>query len=291
MIGLLGLGEAGAAIAGGLAGEGVMVSAYDAAIADPAGAAVMAERARDIEVDLVEQVAELPDRAEVLLALVTGAVAVDAAKTVAPYLTPRHIYLDLNSAAPATKQAVAQVISAAGARMVDGAVMAAVPPLRHRVPILLAGTAAAEAARRLAPLGFQLEVVGTEPGEASAIKLCRSLLVKGVEALLWECVAVADAYGATDRVLSGAGGTLGGADWRQVAAYLMSRTVAHGPRRARELLDVAEAARAAGVDPGITAAAEARLRTVSERIAGKRPGPVPAALDDLIPLVREVLRP
>ncbi|MDR0360482.1 MAG: DUF1932 domain-containing protein, partial [bacterium] len=256
MIGLLGLGEAGAAIAGGLAGEGVLVSAYDAAIADPAGAAVMAERARGIGVDLVEEAAQLPERAEVLLALVTGAVAVDAAKAVAPYLTPRHIYLDLNSAAPATKQAVAQVISAAGARMVDGAVMAAVPPRRHRVPILLAGAAAAEAAARLAPLGFQLEVVGTEPGEASAIKLCRSLLVKGVEALLWECVAVADAYGATDRVLAGAGGTLGGADWRQVAAYLMSRTVAHGPRRAHELLDVAETARAAGVDPGITAAAE-----------------------------------
>jgi 3-hydroxyisobutyrate dehydrogenase len=293
VIALLGLGEAGAAIGRGLTDDGVAVSAYDAAVHDPARAASLRDRADDAGVDLVGNVSELPERADVLLALVTGAVAVDAAKGVAPYLTHDHIYVDLNSAAPTTKQAVADVIEGVGARMVDGAVMAAVPPRRHHVPILLAGEAAPDALARLALLGFHAEVVGAGVGRASAIKLCRSLLVKGLEALLWECVAVADAYGVTDRVLAGAGDPLGGADWQQLAHYLMGRTIQHGQRRAHELAEVAEAARAVGVEPAITAAAEQRLRTVSERMAGGQLGPTETTegIDQFVSRLREVLRP
>src|SRR5439155_13383771 len=107
-----------------------------------------------------------------------------------------------------TKRAVGHLVTKAGATYVDGAVLAAVPPERHRVPVLLSGDGASRLAELLTPYGMQLEIVGDLPGQASAVKMFRSLLVKGLEALLLECAVGAHAYGATERVLNSMNGTL-----------------------------------------------------------------------------------
>lgn len=289
-LGFLGFGEAAAAIAAGLRDDGGLsgIVAFDAAADDPRRAAALSRRAVAAGVALCDRPAALAAEADVVFALVTADVARAAAASLVPHLGPQHIYVDGNSASPATMEAVAEVIAPSGAGFVDAALMAAVPARRHGVPMLLAGPAAPELVRRLAGLGMSLEIVGDRPGQASAVKLCRSLLVKGVEAVVWECALVAEAHGATERVFAGAGDALGGADWRALAGYLMSRTALHGERRAHELVEAAETASAAGVKPVVaTAAAERLLAAASLRLDERFDGDAPSDLDALLAGLRE----
>jgi 3-hydroxyisobutyrate dehydrogenase-like beta-hydroxyacid dehydrogenase len=256
-IGLIGVGEAGAAIASGLRDEhGLTVAGYDARGDDPAVRA----RAQRAGVELVSSLAELTEGADVVVCLASAKVAVPVAKDAAPHLTARHLYADWNSASPEVKREVGEVLAGSGAAYVDGAVMAAVPPKRHRVPTLLSGPGAERLAAELTPYGFALEVLGSEPGQASAVKMFRSLLVKGLEALLLECAVGAQAYGATHRVLESMNGTLPTEDWPRLAAYLLERTVEHGERRAEELRQVARTLEDAGVEPLLADAGARRLQ-------------------------------
>jgi 3-hydroxyisobutyrate dehydrogenase-like beta-hydroxyacid dehydrogenase len=256
-IGLIGVGEAGAAIAAGLRDEhDLSLVGYDA----NGQHEVVRRRAARAGVELVADLGQLADRTAVLLCLASAKVAVPIAEQVSPHLRADHVYVDLNSASPEVKRTVGDIVAATGAGYVDGAIMAAVPPNRHKVPTLLSGDGATRLVELLAPLGFELEVLGERPGQASAVKMFRSLLVKGLEALLLECAVGAEAYGATDRVLSSMNGTLPTEDWRQLAAYLLERTVGHGARRAEELRQVAATLADAGVEPLLAEAGANRLQ-------------------------------
>ncbi|MFJ3779761.1 DUF1932 domain-containing protein [Streptomyces sp. NPDC090075] len=256
-IGLIGAGEAGAAIAAGLRDEyGLAVLGHDARGHEDA----VRQRATAAGVTLVDDLRQLSADTDVLLCLASAKGAVAIAEQTAPHLRPGQVYADLNSASPEVKRTVGRIVAGSGAAYVDGAVMAAVPPKRHKVPILLSGDGAARLAELLTPLGMRLEVLGGDPGQASAVKMFRSLLVKGLEALLLECAVGASAYGATERVLSSMNGTLPTEDWRQLAGYLLERTVVHGTRRAEELRQVASTLQDAGVDPMLAEAGARRLQ-------------------------------
>jgi 3-hydroxyisobutyrate dehydrogenase-like beta-hydroxyacid dehydrogenase len=256
-IGLIGIGEAGAAIGAGLRDENdLAVVGYDARGDD----AVVRDRAAAAGIRLVGSLAELAASAEILLCLTSAKVALSVAAAAAPHLGPDHVYADWNSAGPRLKRDIAQVVEATGASFVDGAVMAAVPPHRHRVPVLLSGGGAERLCAAVEGLGLDLEVLGPEPGAASAVKMFRSLLVKGLEALLLECAVGAHEYGATDRVLSSMNGTLPTDDWRELASYLLGRTVLHGARRAEELRQVARTLDDIGVEPLLADAGARRLQ-------------------------------
>ncbi|MFC7886329.1 DUF1932 domain-containing protein [Streptomyces sp. NPDC057376] len=256
-IGLVGVGEAGAAIAAGLHEEhGLSVVGYDARGHEDA----VRKRAASAGVTLVDDLGRLSADTDVLLCLASAKVAVPIAEQIAPHLRPGQVYADLNSASPEVKRTVGVVVAGSGAAYVDGAVMAAVPPQRHRVPVLLSGDGAERLAELLTPLGMRLEVLGDDPGQASAVKMFRSLLVKGLEALLLECAVGASAYGATERVLSSMNGTLPTEDWQKLACYLLERTVVHGARRAEELRQVARTLEEAGVDAMLAEAGARRLQ-------------------------------
>lgn len=256
-IGLVGLGEAGAAIAEGLtSSSGTSVTAFDARGEDPA----VQQRAATAGVHLVPDLAALAGESRVVICLTSAKVAVPVAKQIAPFLGDQHLYADWNSASPAVKREVADVVGTSGARFIDGAVMGAVPPLRHRVPVLLSGDGAQELDTALAGLGMDLEVLGPEPGQASAVKMLRSLLVKGLEALLLECAAGAHAFGVTGRVLESMNGALPTEDWPALAAYLLERTSTHGERRAEELRQVARTLETVGIAPLLAEAGAERLQ-------------------------------
>jgi 3-hydroxyisobutyrate dehydrogenase-like beta-hydroxyacid dehydrogenase len=256
-LGLVGFGEAGAAIAAGLREEhDVSLVAFDPRSHD----AVVRQRAADTGTDLVADLGALAGRADVIICLASAKVAVPIAEEIAPHLGSGHLYADWNSASPDVKRAVGGIVGAAGAAFVDGAVMAAVPPSRHRVSTLLSGVGAARLAELLTPYGMQLEVLGEMPGQASAVKMFRSLLVKGLEALLLECAVGAQEYGATERVLSSMNGTLPTEDWQRLAAYMLERTVAHGARRAEELRQSARTLEDTGVEPMMAEAGARRLQ-------------------------------
>jgi len=187
--------------------------------------------------------------AQCVLSLVTADAALNAARDYAPLMPPGALWLDMNSVAPATKRAAAAAVIAAGGRYVDVAVMAPVDKALA-VPLLLAGPDAAEAQELLAALGFiNIRIVGDEVGRASAIKLCRSVMVKGLEALTAEMVLAAAQAGVVDEVLASLDASEKPVSWRERADYNLDRMLIHGRRRSAEMAEAAQMLRDAGMEP------------------------------------------
>jgi len=254
-VGFIGFGEAGSALARGLRSAGVeRIFAYDIKLDDP----LVRGRARESQATIVESSSDLAEAATILFSTVTSSSALDAARQTVAYLAPRHTYADLNSVSPALKQEVEKVVSATGASFVEAAVMAPVGPYGHKVPMLLGGAGAQAFADLMRPFGMRLDVLdGAKVGSAAAVKMCRSIVVKGIEALLFECVMAATKFDADDLVFASLKETWPGVDWAKLADYTSGRVVVHGERRAREMDEVAETLRVIGIDP-IMAEATAR---------------------------------
>jgi 3-hydroxyisobutyrate dehydrogenase-like beta-hydroxyacid dehydrogenase len=249
-VGFIGFGEAGFTIGNGLKSAGIeRLFAYDIATDSQDRGPQIHGRAAEAGATLVPGSAELARAADVIFSTVTSSSALDAARQTAPFLASRHLYADLNSVSPALKREVDGVISATGASFVEAAVMAPVSPYGHRVPMLIGGPSATRFVEMMTPLGMRLEAVEGPVGKAAAVKMCRSIVVKGIEALLAECVLGASRYDADERVFASLQETWPGIDWKQLADYTMGRVVVHGERRAREMEEVAETLRAIGVEP------------------------------------------
>jgi 3-hydroxyisobutyrate dehydrogenase-like beta-hydroxyacid dehydrogenase len=253
-VALIGFGEAGSTFARA-AGWEEAARAFDIL---PARTAAMDE----CGVVACTSVAEALPGAQVVLSLVTADQAVAAAESAASALAPDALYLDMNSVAPETKRRAAEAI---GAAYVDVAVMAPVDPARLNVPLLVAGPEAARAAQMLAALGFtKIRVVGDQVGQASAIKLCRSVMVKGLEALTAEMVLAASTAGVLDEVLASLDASEKPVSWRERADYNLDRMLHHGRRRAAEMAEAAAMLRDLGVDPLMTANTVARQQQMGD---------------------------
>jgi 3-hydroxyisobutyrate dehydrogenase-like beta-hydroxyacid dehydrogenase len=255
VVGFIGFGEAGSTLARGLRSAGIeRIFAYDIKLGDP----LIRDRAREAQTTIVDSSSDLAEAATILFSTVTSSSALDAAREAVAYLSPQHTYADLNSVSPALKQDIERVVNATGATFVEAAVMAPVKPYGHQVPMLLGGEGAAAFAATMRPFGMRLEVLaGAKVGSAAAVKMCRSIVVKGIEALLFECVMAATKFQANDLVFASLKETWPGIDWKKLADYTSGRVVVHGERRAREMEEVAETLRAIGIDP-IMAEATAR---------------------------------
>ena len=279
-IGFVGFGEAGFHIAKGLS----QTTAYDINANTPGLGEKIRRRAEESGTRLVASNEELARSAEIILSTVTANQAAQAASQNAPFLSARHIYADLNSVSPGLKQSIARTIEAAGARFVEVAMMAPVPPYGHRVPMLAGGEAVSEFVERLKPLGFVIEIASPEIGVASATKMFRSIIVKGLEALLTECVLGAGRYGAEQRVFASLAESFPGIDWPRLADYMIGRVVVHGERRAREMEEVAETLRSSGIEPIMAEAIVRRMDWsaqlgLKQRFAGEAPKSYREVLD------------
>jgi 3-hydroxyisobutyrate dehydrogenase-like beta-hydroxyacid dehydrogenase len=269
-IGFVGFGEAAFHITRGLreAGAGDFV-AYDIHTYTPGRGEKIRLRAEESGTRMVESNAELAAEAGWIWSAVTSDQAAAAAAQNAPFLTPRHLYADLNSVSPAVKQAIARQIGATGARFVEIAMMQPVPPYGHRVPILAGGDGAAEFEQRMTPFGMRIEITGAEVGRAAATKMFRSIMIKGLEALITECVLAAGRYGAEEGVFASLAESYPGIDWPALADYMIGRVVEHGERRAREMEEVAETLESIDIEP-IMASATARRQQWSADLGLKR---------------------
>jgi len=181
----------------------------------------------------------------------TGSTAVGRiiAQACAPAVKQGAWFLDFNSASPGAKQRAAALIDGSGGRYVEGAVMTSIPPYRIKVPLLLGGAGAQELAPQLVELGFGAKVASEKLGVASAVKMCRSVMIKGMEAMVIESFTTARAYGVEDAVLASLKETFPGIDWEKQGAYCFQRVIEHGRRRAEEVREVAETVREIGLDP------------------------------------------
>jgi 3-hydroxyisobutyrate dehydrogenase-like beta-hydroxyacid dehydrogenase len=244
-IGFVGFGEAAYHIAKGLRQPGIAsITAFDINVTSK-----VRQRAREAETRLVETNGELAQSCDIMLSAVTADQALHAAEQNAPHLTAQHIYADLNSVSPGVKQSIARVIEASGARFAEIAMMAPVPPYGHKVPMLAGGAGAQEFVDRLAPFGISAEIVSSEVGTAAATKMFRSIIVKGMEALITECVLGATRYHADERVFASLAETFPGINWKELAHYMVGRVVVHGERRAREMEEVAATLREIDIEP------------------------------------------
>lgn len=245
-IALIGFGEAGKTFA--LAADWAeTVRVYDRAT-DVRADSPMFAHYDDAGVSGCASNAEAIQNIQYILSLVTADQAVEAARTSAQSLLRGALYLDLNSVAPDTKREAAQAIEAAGGHYIDVAIMAPVNPARLAVPLLVSGEKADEGAELLREIGFMnVRAVGSKTGQASAIKMIRSVMVKGIEALTAEMMLGANAAGVTQEVLASLGD-----DWASKAEYNLERMRTHGVRRAAEMEEVAKTLTALGVEPLMT---------------------------------------
>ena len=212
----------------------------------------------------------LHDRSFVL-SLVTADQALPAARDYAPLLPEGALWCDFNSVAPDTKRQTAAVIEAAGGRYVDVAVMAPVNPARLAVPLLISGPHTLAALPLLEALGFSnVRVVGDEVGRASAIKMIRSVMVKGLEALSSECAAAAEAAGVIDEVMASLDASEKNAPWADKVAYNRERMATHGARRAAEMEESAKTLQGLGVEPVMTRGTIRLQREAAEKNQSKR---------------------
>jgi 3-hydroxyisobutyrate dehydrogenase-like beta-hydroxyacid dehydrogenase len=262
-VALIGYGEAGHSFANAAAWRGRAVG-FDI---DPSRGPVMtADGVRPCS-----DMAEALGHAALLLSLVTADAALDVAQQAASSLRPGALFCDMNSVAPGTKREAADAIAAGGGRYVDVAVLAPVQPALMRVPLLVAGPDAEEAGALLRDLGFEnVRMVGDQVGRASAIKMIRSVMVKGIEALTAEMMIAAEAAGVTNEVLASLDASERTIPWGARAIYNIERMTTHGLRRAAEMAESARTLEELGVEPLMTSGIVKRQRLMAGRASDWR---------------------
>ena len=267
-IALIGFGEAGCILGTDLVAAGCDVSMYDILLDDASSRPDMLARAQAAHVDAHDSFAAAVTGAKLVISAVTASSSGDVAALAGQHLRAGQVFLDINSVSPAKKQSSARAVEASGADYVESAVMAPVPPYRLKVPMLLGGRRAASLAPQLCRLGMKAQAISTEIGIASAVKMCRSVVIKGIEALAVESMIAARRFGAEEQMLASLNKTFPGIGWdKHLPDYLISRVAEHGRRRAAEMREVARTLTDIGVEPTMAAATAVRQDKLIDAMA------------------------
>jgi 3-hydroxyisobutyrate dehydrogenase-like beta-hydroxyacid dehydrogenase len=272
-------------MAAGLREDGVAdISAWDILFPDAEGAELIAA-ANDTGVRVASSAADAVSTADTVIAAVTAASSCEAAQSVLGHLQGHPFYLDVNSVSPGRKRATAKLLGG-DARYVDVAIVSAIHPARHRSPMMLAGPHAAQVEPVLASLGMKTQIVGGEVGAAAAIKMIRSVMIKGIEALTLECFLAAARAGVADQVAASLHNNYPGVDWHKMSEYNIERMASHGIRRAAEMREVADTLRELGVQPLMTAGTIERQQQLGE--IGRQPQVRDAVAKGRIEMLKEI---
>ncbi|HTW23371.1 MAG TPA: DUF1932 domain-containing protein [Candidatus Baltobacteraceae bacterium] len=252
-IALVGFGEAGGILGHDLAKQGIGVAFFDILLRSKKGRAAMLAKAAASGARAKETLRDAVRDAELVISAVTASSAPSVARDAAKLLAAGQFFLDINSVSPATKRKEARHFEKSEGHFVEAAVMAPVPPQRIKVPMLLGGKCAAALAARLQATGMNATAVSDQIGVASAIKMCRSVMIKGLEALAIESLFAARRYGAEDAVIASLDATFPSMGWKdKLPDYLISRVAEHGRRRAAEMREAALAVADVGLAPLLT---------------------------------------
>jgi 3-hydroxyisobutyrate dehydrogenase-like beta-hydroxyacid dehydrogenase len=267
-IAFIGYGEVGQLFSRQLAARpGVRVVVYDILFDDPSRGPALRQRASDDGVRAAGSTAEACEAAEVVISAVTADSAIAAAQQAAPHLQSRQTYIDLNSVSPATKRDVADRILGAGASFIEFAVMAPVSGMGIEVPILSGGTTSETMSARLNKVGMKITPVSIEIGTASATKLCRSIVIKGMEALMVDFTLASEEAGVMPAVMASLKASYPGMDWENVAKVMVSRVKQHGVRRAAEMREASRMVTELGLDGSLANAIAGRHESFAKSSA------------------------
>lgn len=283
-VGFIGFGGAGYGLAKGLKAAGLAeIHFYDRMQELSPYREVILKSAAEVGARKAADLAVLLSQVDLVFSCVTGAMALPVANEAAPYLAARHLYVDVNTAAPQVKEAVAGAVAKTGAAFVDAAMMGAIPTLLHRVPILASGDGALDFQKTMAPYGMNITVIGSAPGQAAAIKMFRSIFMKGLLSLLLEMLTATHRYGVDETVLTSIAESLDGISFRETARLQLTKGAVNAGRMAHEMEEVIETLAALGVPAGMSRAAREKLLWCAgfglrERYGGK----LPQTLDEVL---------
>lgn len=267
-IALIGFGEVGGIFGHDFAAAGLAVCAFDILLNEWTSRAAMLARAKTLGVRACDTLEAALSDADWVISAVTASSAADVAASAASHLRSGQVYLDINSVSPETKRGIAEILSKSPATFVEAAVMAPVAPQRLKVPMLLGGASAAACTEQLLAIGMNVKPVSEQIGVASAIKMCRSIIIKGLEAITVESMFTARRYGAEKLVLESLAATYPHMGWdAALPDYLISRVAEHGKRRAAEMREAAQAVTDAGMEPLTALATAQRQDWLAQAIA------------------------
>ena len=238
-IAFLGFGEAASAFAKGWKNFGFKISAFDIKTNSDATRVAMLDKYTLAKVDGHNIVEDAVKNADIILSFVTADQAHMAAKSVLGFCKPGAMFFDCNSCSPDTKRASARLIEIEGGRYVDVAVMAPVHPALNKTHLHISGPHNTSALEAMATLQMNVDPLEGDVGTASAVKMMRSIMVKGIEATLMECTLAARKAGVDELVFDSLDITYPGFDFKKRAAFIMERMMVHGVRRAAEMREVA----------------------------------------------------
>ena len=286
-VAFIGFGEAGQTVGRGLLEQGARLQTYDILFDDAADQGKLKGVATSLGVTASGDHCQAVRDADLVFLAVTASSSLDAARSCLPGLREGQLFLDINSVSPQRKIQTAALVAPTGAAYVDVAVMAPVAPYGHKVPCLIGGPGAQALAPRARVLGMKMEVVASEVGQASAIKMFRSIMIKGLEALMLESMLASSEYGVEGRVLASLRETFPSIDWEKLSGYLIERVVSHGKRRAAEMREVADTVREIGLEPVMASATAARQQWLADL---KVKDALAAKTEDRAELVRAIRR-
>lgn len=285
-LGLVGYGEIGSTLGRGLRGQGLAsIVAYDRYAFDGPYSGLIQRRAEEAGVLLVRDHAALAAQADLILGVTPGSASLDSAASLAGVLTPAHWFVDVASATPGIKRGVAARVQPTGVIVGDASIVGT-PADGHGLPILASGPAAERMRDALVPWGMRIEVVGPDIGTASGIKILRSVVMKGIEALLVECLLASRQLGIEQPILRSLDRTFA-KPFSELANGLLTTGAIHAERRSEEVAMSADALAEAGLDNTVAAAAAARLRWVAamglkQHFGGAVPGRYEDVMDVMV---------
>ncbi|MHB8769924.1 MAG: DUF1932 domain-containing protein [Syntrophales bacterium] len=283
-LGFIGFGGAGYGLAKGLRQAGLSeVHFFDRMQETPPYAEVISRHSAELGAVRAATIAELLSRTDCVISCVTGAMAVSVAEEAAPSLKPRHLYADVNTASPQVKQQAAAIVERAGAAFADAAMMGAIPTFLHRVPILASGRGASRFRDELTPYGMNIRVIGEEPGQASAIKLFRSIFMKGLLSLFIELLTATHRLGVDDTVLASIAESLDQTPFTETARLQMTKGVVNAERMAHEMEEVISTLEELAVPAAMSRATrETLLRCAGLGLRERFGGEIPSTLAEVV---------
>ena len=248
-LGFVGFGEAAFGITMGLKSEGFeYITAYDKAYQQPPQSKIITERAKTAEIELLPSVEKVLEVSNMVISATSASEAVNVANAAAPFLRKGDIFVDVNAACPDTMKEVFDILRKTDCIFVDVAMMADVKSNRHKVPMFVSGPGAERFENLMSPYGMNIRIVGDAPGQASAIKMVRSVFTKGVEALLMEVFTAAQEYKIVDLTMENLAKSMDSTTFEKRANVLLGKTAIHSARRIHEMEDVIKTLNSLGVD-------------------------------------------
>ena len=270
-IGFIGYGEAAYNISFGLNKEGLKgIRATDAMMNDSVMGKQVHTRAEAAGVTLVSSNKEIAQWADLIFAAVPSSFTMDVCKDIESVLRPGQLYVDVSASTPSVKQAIWKQVKNTGVLFTDAAMLGSLPKDQHRVPITASGNGAEEFKKLMTPYGMKVTLAGEKAGAASAIKLVRSIYMKGIAGLMIEMLQAADAYGVSEEVIASISKSMDGIPFTSHLDRLVTGSALHCTRRAVELKGSIAMLGEANLSSDMTKATKQRLQDLEEYDFAKR---------------------